>query len=209
MRVSLLFYSFLAAMLAGPAAVMAMDNNQAAAVSRPVAGGAFSLVDHNARQVTDKDFRGKYMLLYFGYTFCPDVCPTGLTIMSEAVETLGRAGEKVTPVFVTVDPERDTLEAMARYVVHFHPRLVGLRGSLKQTKTAARAYGVKYFKVFEMPFDDDGEESGEDENSRYSMDHSANIYLVGPGGKLLAIFPYGMEAAPMSAKIRHFINNEK
>lgn len=176
---------------------------------RQVTGGPFSLVDHHGKQVSDENFKGRFMLLYFGYTFCPDVCPTGLTIMSRAVEELGSLSSKVTPVFVTVDPERDTVEAMAKYVVHFHPRLVGLTGTLKQTNKAARAYGVKYFKIFSMPFEGDEDVSEEEENSHYSIDHSANIYLVDPKGKFLTIFPYGEESGPMAEKMRQFINGEK
>ena len=103
------------------------------AASRPMGqalvGGPFTLTDHTGKRVTDQDFRGRFMLVFFGFTYCPDVCPTALQVMAAALEKLGRKAEQITPVLITVDPERDTPEQMAMYVKSFHPRLVGLTGT--------------------------------------------------------------------------------
>lgn len=139
-------------------------------------GGPFTLVDHTGRTVTERDFAGRMLLLYFGYTYCPDVCPTELGTIAAAMDLLGPAGERVTPVFVSVDPERDTQEGMADYVSRFHPRMIGLRGTAEQTAQVARAYRVYYAKV--RPRD----------TTDYLMDHSSFIYLVGPDGRVRALF---------------------
>ncbi|MBO6633981.1 SCO family protein [Parvibaculum sp.] len=141
-------------------------------------GGPFTLVNHDGETVTDEDFRGKYMLIYFGFTFCPDVCPTELGVMSSAVNALGDEAEKVQPIFITVDPERDTPDVMARYVELFHPRLVGLTGTPEQIDKVAKAYHVFYRKVTD-------ESSSED----YTMDHSSIVFLMGPNGDYLKLFP--------------------
>jgi cytochrome oxidase Cu insertion factor (SCO1/SenC/PrrC family) len=138
-------------------------------------GGPFLMTDHTGQRVTEKLFDGQYSLIYFGYTFCPDVCPTELQDMAVAINLAGEAGEKVTPVFVTVDPERDTQEAIAEYVAAFHPRMIGLRGSDAETTGIAKAYRVFYQPV-------------EKKDEYYLMDHSNFIYLMGPDGKNVAIF---------------------
>jgi protein SCO1/2 len=151
----------------------------AGAVAMPqglVLGGPFSLTDHTGRAVTQADFAGRHALIYFGYTYCPDVCPTELGILAAAIDLLGTDGERVTPIFVTVDPERDTVEGMADYVSRFHPRLVGLTGTQEQVAAAARAYRVFYARV-QRP-----------EMTQYLMDHSSFIYLVGPDGRVRALF---------------------
>jgi cytochrome oxidase Cu insertion factor (SCO1/SenC/PrrC family) len=142
-------------------------------------GGPFALTDHTGRAVTDRDFHGRFVLLYFGYTYCPDVCPTSLSDMSEAIELLGPDGDRVQPLFITVDPERDTLEMLADYVGLFHPRLLALRGTPKQTEEVARA-----FHAFYTPYVDHA-------IGGYQLDHTAHVYLVGPDGNYLTYFPYG------------------
>ena len=139
-------------------------------------GGPFTLVDHTGRTVTERDFAGRPLLVYFGFTYCPDVCPTELGTIAAALDAMGTAGERVTPVFVSIDPERDTPAAMADYVARFHPRMVGLTGSAEQVAQAARAYRVYYAKV--RPRD----------SSDYLMDHSSFIYLVGPDGRVRSLF---------------------
>lgn len=156
-------------------------------------GGPFSLIDQHGRTVTDQSLRGRYLLIYFGYTFCPDVCPTELQAMSHALDELGPEGEKVTPVFVTVDPARDTAEQLAGYAEHFHPRLLALTGSEQQIADAARAYRVFYRKV-------ESEGSGD-----YLMDHSSIIYLMGPDGGFLTHFAYGTAPAAMAEGIRKYL----
>jgi protein SCO1/2 len=139
-------------------------------------GGPFSLVDHHGRAVTEADFAGRFLLVYFGFTYCPDVCPTELGTIAAALDALEGQGDRVTPVFITVDPERDTPEALADYVSRFHPRMVGLTGSAAQVAAAARAYRVFYARV------------NRPETTQYLMDHSSFIYLVGPDGRVRALF---------------------
>jgi protein SCO1/2 len=157
-------------------------------------GGPFELVDQNGKTRTDKDFRGKYMLVYFGYTFCPDVCPTELQVMANAMDQLDdKIASQVQPIFITVDPERDTVQAMADYVPHFSPRLVGLTGTLEQTSAAAKAYRVYYAKSYEK-----GEPKDSD---TYLVDHSSFTYLMGPDGKYIRHFNYGVTPEKMAQGI--------
>jgi protein SCO1/2 len=154
-------------------------------------GGAFSLVDQAGRPVTEADFAGRWLLVYFGYTYCPDVCPTELGIVAAALDTMGPAGEAVTPVLVTIDPERDTPAQLADYVSRFHPRMIGLTGSPEQVAQAARAYRVYYAKTRPAGAGD------------YLMDHSGFVYLVGPDGRVRSLFrpetsPEAMAAATLA-----------
>lgn len=156
-------------------------------------GGPFNLVDQHGRAVSDADLRGQYLLVYFGYTYCPDVCPTELQTMSRAIDLLGEEGEKVTPVFITVDPERDTVEQLAAYAEHFHPRLVALTGTAEQVAAAAKAYRVIYRKV-------------EDESAaEYLMDHSSIVYLMDPKGRFVTHFGGGTGPEKMAERIRGYL----
>jgi protein SCO1/2 len=159
-------------------------------------GGPFTLVDQTGKTVTERDFAGRPLLVYFGFTYCPDVCPTELGTIAAALDAMGPAGERVTPVFISIDPERDTPAAMADYVTRFHPRMVGLTGSAEQVAQAARAYRVYYAKV--QPRD----------SSSYLMDHSSFIYFVGPDGRVRSLFrpestPDAI-AATVTAQLRTF-----
>lgn len=134
-------------------------------------GGAYSLVNQDGRTVTQADFDGQLMVAYFGYTFCPDVCPTELGNIAGAMDLLSPAeAERVTPALFTIDPERDTPEQLKLYVSNFHPRMVGLTGTPEQVSEAARRFRVFYAKV------------NRPEMSEYLMDHSSFIYLIGQGG---------------------------
>ena len=168
-----------------------------ATMSQPTQGGPFSLVDPQGRTVTDMDFRGRPMLVFFGYTYCPDVCPTELSTMAVALDILGPAGEVVQPVFISVDPERDDAETMAEYVAAFHPRMIGLTGTPQQVAAVAKVYHAVYMKV-QLPSDESG---GDD----YGIAHSARIYLVGADGRMIAVFPHGLPPEDMAAKIRRFL----
>ena len=158
----------------------------------PNVGGPFTLVNHKGETVTDEDFRGRYMMVYFGYTYCPDVCPTSLTDMATALDMLAdEKAEKVTPVFISVDPARDTPEHLAEYVEFFHPRLVGLTGTEQQIKDVAREYRV-YYRL--------NEPSGDDPLD-YLVDHTSIIYLVGPDGKLVTHFSHGTSPEAMAERL--------
>src|SRR3954470_5482929 len=133
--------------------------------NREPIGGPFALTDQNGRPRTDADFRGRLMLVYFGFTYCPDICPTDLQQMGLALDRLGAAGDMVQPVFITLDPERDTPEHLKEYMPLFHPRFVGLTGDAEAIQAAARAYRV-YYKKVEL-----------ENKSDYTVDHSAFVYL--------------------------------
>ena len=172
---------------AEPSAAALMD---AVMWNKEQIGGPFTLIDQNGRPRTDADFRGKLLLVYFGYTYCTDICPTDLQAISTAIDKLGPAGESVQPLFITVDPERDTPEAIKLYVALFHPRLIGLTGNAKQIKTVARAYKVYY---------------ANNEQSKKSdpvIDHSGFVILVGRDGKYLGFFPPGTSADRMIDSLR-------
>jgi protein SCO1/2 len=135
-------------------------------------GGPFSLVDHFARPVTDQSFRGKYVVMVFGYTSCPDVCPAILTSVAAAMDLLEAKAQAVQPVFVTVDPQRDTPAVLAKYVAAFHPRLLGLTGSPAQIRQITRDYRVYV-------------STGEGGHGGNPIDHSAYVYVLGPDGRML------------------------
>ncbi len=137
-------------------------------------GGPFHLVDQNGQARSDADFHGQYLLVFFGYTNCPDVCPTTLQTITTAMDKLGSDAAKVTPVFITVDPERDTPAVLKAYAANFTPRLVALGGNPDAIAAAAKVYRIYYKKV--------------GEGADYSMDHTALVYLMGPDGNYLAHF---------------------
>ena len=175
-----------------------VQNLEAAAPVRstgvPNIGGPFSLVDHTGKAVTEADFAGGKTLVYFGFTFCPDVCPTALQVMAVALDELGEDADAFTPVFVTVDPERDDVETMAAYVNHFGDNFVGLTGTPEQIAAAAKAYKV-YFRKVEDPASSGG----------YTMDHSSVVYLMDEDGTFLANFTHETLPDRMAARLRQFL----
>jgi cytochrome oxidase Cu insertion factor (SCO1/SenC/PrrC family) len=158
--------------------------------NREPVGGPFELIDHSGRTRTERDFRGRLMLVYFGFTYCPDVCPTDLQAIGLAMDKLGADAADVQPLFVTVDPERDTPAHLAEYVKLFHPRLIGLTGSAEAIRKAADAYKVYYARV------DLNKDAG------YTVDHTAFIYLMDRDGNYLGFFPPGTSADRMVEIIR-------
>ena len=166
---------------------------QSASVSVPggvEVGGPFTLTDSNGKTVSDSDYRGRWMLVYFGYTFCPDVCPTELQTVSDGLHQLGPLADKVAPLFITIDPQRDTVEVLSGYVKLFDDRLVGLTGTKEQISAAARAYRVYYARAKSK------------DSSTYLMDHSSFLYLMGPDGKLEALFRPGTSGKDIADAIR-------
>ena len=156
-------------------------------------GGPFALTDQHGERRTEKDFEGQFKLIYFGFTHCPDVCPTELQAMTAALESLGSAAERVTPIFITIDPERDTVEQMRAYAAHFHPRLVALTGTEAEIAAVAKAYRIYYARV-------------EDESaSDYMMDHSSIIYLMGPDGRFLTHFGGGTPPEQMAEGMERYL----
>jgi protein SCO1/2 len=160
---------------------------------RTPVGGPFALVDHTGRTRTDADFRGKLLLLYFGYTSCPDVCPADLMAITGALDLLGPPGEDVQPLFVTVDPERDTVAHLADYVTSFHPRLIALTGDGAAIRALALAYKVFFARV------------AAPDGTDYAVDHTAFIYLVGRDGKYLGFFPPGTTPERIAEVVRQHL----
>lgn len=176
-----LFSSLVFAALLGMGATAMADTSSSqapAAVETRDASQIWNLVDHTGRNVSEDDFRGRFRLIVFGYTFCPDVCPTGLIHVAEVMDGLDERARFVLPVFVTIDPNRDTPDVLADYVVHFHPRLVGLTGTEAQIAEISDAYGV--VRIPE-PAAADG---------TYFLAHSADKYLLAPNGKVIATFDH-------------------
>ena len=167
----------------------------AKSVGTPTIGGAFTLVDHTGKTVTDGDYAGKFKLVFFGYTYCPDVCPTALSVMTDALDLLGSDAAKVQPLFISVDPARDTPEQLAMYVGHFGKGLVGLTGTAEQVAAAAKAYRVYYRKV-------DDKDAAQDE---YLVDHTAIAYLMAPDGGFKVHFSQNTDAESMARRIREFL----
>jgi len=166
----------------------------ALAESSPV-GGRFMMQDHNGQVLTDRAFQGQFMLITFGYTFCPDICPTNLSDMSQALDILGDKASDVVPIFVTVDPDRDGTLQLRDYVSHFHPRMVGLTGSDAMIKRMAESYKVIY--DIQKPEDSDEEQ--------YLIDHTASMFLMAPDGRFLVKFMHGIDPADMAQRIGDFL----
>jgi len=158
---------------AQPSAAQMMDDLM---YGRGDIGGPFTLTDSSGRRRSDSEFRGKLLVVYFGYTFCPDVCPTDLMAITQALDALGAAAEAIQPVFITLDPERDD-KVMGEYLKAFHKSFVGLTGSAEEIRKVANAFKAFYTKVKD-------EKTGD-----YFIDHSGVIYLIGRDGRYLGFMP--------------------
>ncbi len=160
-------------------------------------GGPFALTDQNGRPFTDRDLKGRYALIYFGYTFCPDVCPLDTQAMSAGLAAFEKAdparGAKVVPVFITIDPERDTPAVLKAFAANFHPRLVALTGSRPAIDATEKAYHI-YAK-----------RAGPPGKADYLMDHMAITYLMGPDGKPIAFTGSGAKAADITAELSRYV----
>lgn len=163
--------------------------------NRERVGGPFALTDHHGQPRADTDFRGKFLLVYFGYTGCPDICPTDLVQIARLMELLGPDAESVQPLFITLDPERDTHGILGDYVGAFHPRVIALTGSGEAVRGAADAYKVYFEKV-------------EGEDGRRRIDHSAFIYLMDRTGDYLGFFPPGTPAERMLTILKPHLTPE-
>lgn len=159
----------------------------------------YMLMDHRGRAVSDQDFRGSFQLIAFGYTFCPDICPTTLAEMSLIMDKLGKQAKRLQPLFITVDPERDTPEVLRRYTEFFHPRIIGLTGSPELVRRVADHFKVRYEKHLEPGADP----------AKYSMDHSAGMYLLGPDGRFLMKFAYATPSTEVAERIRALMEEAK
>ena len=165
----------------------------ARAVGGTALGGPFTLTDHTGRTVTDDMFRGQYMLVYFGYMSCADICPTDISNMTAAMDLLGPLAKQIQPLFISVDPKRDTVEQLAEYVGLFHPRLIGLTGTKEQIDKVAASYLVTYFLF-------DSEDSAE-----YEVAHTAKTFLMAPDGRYLMWFRNATAPSVMASGIRRMM----
>ena len=170
------------------------DNPRGAAgtVLASAIGGPFRLTDQNGKTVTDADLKGKWSLVYFGYTHCPDACPTALNDISIALEDLGTKRDAVRPVFITVDPERDTPEALKAYVTSFDAPILALTGTPEQVAQAAKGYRVYYAKHPEA-------------GGEYSMDHSSVIYVMDPQGRFTASFTHESTPEQIAERLKKLL----
>jgi len=164
-------------------------------LSESAPGGPFALTDQFGKLRSDADFRGQYMLVFFGFTNCPDICPIELQTMSDALDRLdAKQAAQITPIFITVDPARDTPDVLRAYVANFHPRLVALTGSAESIGTVAKSYRVFYAKATGA--------SAPSDPAAYILNHSAVVYLMGPKGEYVAHFNPGTTAQAMAEDLR-------
>jgi len=184
--ISFIIAGFLIGALAGATVLLVERPVQSSGTA--LIGGPFSLVGPGGKTVTDRDFRGHYMLIFFGFTHCPDICPAELQVIAQALEQLDDKAKRVVPIFITLDPERGTPEVMGSFVKSFGPNFVGLTGTPDEIAAAAKAYRVAYFKVEDAPGD-------------YSVDHSGLVYLMDPEGRYVTHFSYGTSAEEIAEKL--------
>jgi protein SCO1/2 len=191
----------IAAVICGPANAAEQISEQATAAQmmddlmygRGTVGAPFTLTDQAGKPRSDSEFRGRLMIVYFGYTSCPDICPTDMMAISQALDALGPVVKGVQPVFITIDPERDTA-VMAEYLSAFHPSFVGLTGSSEQIRSVANAYKAFYVRA------------PNERNGNYSIDHAGVIYLMGRNGEYLGFMPPQTGPARLTELLRKFLN---
>ncbi len=158
-------------------------------------GGRFLLTDHNGNMVTEDDMKGKYQLIYFGYTYCPDVCPTSLSVMMTALKKFDPEAKRIQPYFITVDPQRDTQKVMADYVNYFGKNLIGLRGTEAMTRRLIKEFNVTVEKVVDDPAHPE----------KYLIDHTASLYLMAPDGRFITKFAHGITPGQLVKKLEEYM----
>lgn len=176
-------------LFSGAAAAVAAESQPAEAEALPAVGSRFILNTHDGRTVTDEDFRGRHLLVFFGYTHCPDICPSSLLTVARVLELLGDQAKHVQPLFITVDPARDTRQVLSEFVPHFDARIVGLTGNEQMIERVAKGYRAKYARV-------DGRDG------TYSVDHTATLFHMGPAGEYIGRFPYETTAEKIAEDLR-------
>jgi len=186
-----LFFCGPAAAEEQPSAAQMMDDLM---YGRGTVGGPFTLTDQTGRQRSDTDFRGRLMIVYFGYTYCPDVCPTDLMAITQALGALGPAADGVQPLFITIDPERDT-KVLADYIAAFHHSLIGLTGTPDEIRNVANSYKAFYAKV------------RDERSADYSIDHAGVIYLMGRNGEYLGFMPPQTNPDRLTEILRKYLAN--
>jgi protein SCO1/2 len=191
---ALLFAAVALCLLASGAALWVASAPLAAPVTATI-GGPFRLEEGDGKIVTDQDFRGKYLLVYFGYTLCPDACPTTLQSVAVALGALGTKAQELQPLFITVDPKRDTPAAMARYAAAFSPQIIGLSGDAADISAVEKEYKVQAIITKTGSGPDD-----------YAIDHSSVLYLMGPDGRFVALLRADATGPELAQAILHKIS---
>ncbi|PIA67587.1 SCO family protein [Pseudomonas sediminis] len=154
--------------------------------------GSFELVDHQGRRIDQNSFAERWVLLSFGFTHCPDVCPTTLATVAKTLDKLGPRSQHLQPVFITLDPERDSPQLLQRYTGFFDPRIIGLSGNVQQVRQAADAYGVYVAR--------------REANGTYLLDHTTSLYLVAPGGRLVELFAQSVTPEHLASSIGDYLD---
>jgi len=199
-RIRWLAYGLIAVAMVAVGAVWLRQGDFAASVAGVAVpggvsvGGPFALTDDHGRAVTDASFRGRWMLIYFGYTFCPDACPTALSNMSLALQKLGAEADGIQPLFITIDPKRDTEQVMSDYLESFDPRIVGLVGTQAQTDAI-----IKTYRLYVEPQKEVGD--------TYLVAHSAYLYLMGPDGKFVDVIDGATPGDQVADSVRKLIKD--
>jgi len=155
----------------------------------------YLMMDQFGRSVSNESFRGKLQVIYFGYTYCPDICPTSLAVMAQALNLLGEDADQIQPIFITVDPQRDTPALLAEYVAYFHPRMLGLSARPEVTQRIAELFRARY----EIVPAEDGD------SRRYTVDHTASLFVLGRNGEFLTKFAHGLPARDVADRLRGFL----
>ena len=159
-------------------------------------GGKFTLTDHTGQRVSDETYRGHYLLVYFGFTNCADLCPIDLATMAQALnQTKPEIAEKVQPLFISVDPEMDTPAVLSAYVSNLHPRLIGLTGSVAEVEAAAKAYRVQRHKLLHPASN----------GHPYIIDHGTLMFLMGPNGKFVSLFPHNSTPEKITQSLERYV----
>jgi len=157
-------------------------------------GGPFSLINQNGKRVSEKTYAGKFMLVFFGYTSCPDICPAQLQVMSLGLKALGEQAKRIQPIFITIDPERDTVAAMAKFVSGFSKQLVGLTGTAEEIRAIGKNYRIFYSKI---------KNTSSDQN--YLMEHTTIIYLMNERGEYVRHFSFGVKPDELAAELKKLL----
>jgi len=191
-HIFLVFSAFLAGLVIFLGVILFVSHNGATGAGPSAIGGSFKLTDQDGKPITDKDFNGSPLLVFFGYTHCPDICPTTLFELSEVLHAMGKDADRVNALFITVDPERDTAQVMKDYLSSFDPHLRGATGDQKEIDAVEKDYRVYAKKVPTT-------------NGDYSMDHTALVYLMDKQGRFVAPFKLDRKPEQAAADLRRYL----
>lgn len=192
-RIRYILWAIVAVMAVSMTYLLATDETETEKPKLARLGGAFELTRHDGKSISNKDLLGKPHAIFFGFTSCPEVCPTSLFEISSWLEELGDDADKLGVYFMSVDPQRDTPEVLFEYLTAFDPRIVGITGDKKEMEETLRSYKI-FFKQVEL------------EGGDYTMDHTASIYLMNAKGQFVRSIAYGEDSVPAVAKLRKMLN---